>query len=177
MTVGAPHALTRIRMRQDADLPALAQVLIEVHAHGGYPVEGVADPVNWLRIERLLGAWVAESGGKLVGQVGLASPSRGDEAVDLWIELSGSEIDSVAVLGRLFVSPHARGQRLGQRLTDVAMEHARRLGKRAVLDVMAKDVAAIRTYENLGWERLGPIRHSYGEAEIEPAFAYVSPAE
>lgn len=33
-----------VRERQDGDLSVLAAVLERVHAHDGYPVEGVADP-------------------------------------------------------------------------------------------------------------------------------------
>jgi len=46
-----------------------------------------------------------------------------------------------------------------------------------VLDVMAKDAAAIRTYEQLGWTQLSAITHHFGDGGTEPAFAYVSPAD
>jgi GNAT superfamily N-acetyltransferase len=166
-----------IRPRTDADLPALGQVLVEVHKRDGYPVEGVDDPIGWLVSDRLLGAWVAESDGRPVGHVVLSRPSSGDDAVRLWVEKAGADVSEVAVLGRMFVAPQGRGLKLGRHLTEAATAEARRRGLRAVLDVMAKDVAATHIYEALGWQLLGPITHRFGADRTEPAFAYVSPAE
>jgi ribosomal protein S18 acetylase RimI-like enzyme len=166
-----------IRPRADADLPALGRVLAQVHELDGYPVEGVADPVAWLVSDRLLGAWVAEMDGEPVGHVALARSSEGDDAVRLWIERTGADIDSIAVLGRLFVHPTARGYRVGQRLTITATHAAHDLGRRAVLDVMTKDAAAIRTYETLGWQRIGAFTHHYGDGQTEPALAYACPTD
>jgi ribosomal protein S18 acetylase RimI-like enzyme len=166
-----------IRSRTDADLPALGRVLAAVHERDGYPVEGVADPVAWLTSDRLLGAWVAEINGEPIGHVALTRPGGDDDAVRLWIERTGTDVDSIAVLGRLFLGSEVRGQRLGQHLTSTATQAARAHGRRAVLDVMAKDAAAIRIYESLGWQRIGTITHQYGDGQTEPALAYASPAD
>ena len=166
--------ITEIRPRRDSDLPSLARLLVEVHERDGYPVEGVADPEAWLKSDRLLGAWVAERAGTPVGHVVLTRPGTGDDAFRLWAEQSGASADGVAVLGRLFVSSSARGQHLGRRLTTTATQEANRLGRRPVLDVMAKDVAAIRTYEVLGWTCLGQFCHRFAGGRTEPALAYVS---
>lgn len=166
-----------IRPRLASDLPPLAKILMEVHERDGYPVEGVADPLAWLQSDRLIGAWVAEVNGEPVGQVSLLRPGPGDEAVHLWIQQSGASEESMAVLGRLFVSSKGRGQHLGSRLTQTAQRHAQAMGRRAVLDVMAKDQAAIHTYEALGWTKIGSMDHQFGNGMAEPAFAYVSPAE
>jgi hypothetical protein len=37
-----------VRPRADADLPATAAALVEVHHSDGHPVEGVDDPRGWL---------------------------------------------------------------------------------------------------------------------------------
>jgi hypothetical protein len=37
-----------VRPRADADLPATAAALVEVHRSDGHPVEGVDDPRGWL---------------------------------------------------------------------------------------------------------------------------------
>jgi ribosomal protein S18 acetylase RimI-like enzyme len=84
-------------------------------------------------------------------------------------------LDDIAVLGRLFVHPQARGLGIGKRLTAAATVYAQDLGRRVVLDVMQKDVAAIRTYEALGWRCLGSITHDFGDNQTEPALAFVSP--
>jgi len=65
---------------------------------------------------------------------------------------------------------------LGRALTTTATQYANSLQRRAVLDVMAKDKAAIRTYENLGWVHLADLRHAYGHDQYEPALAFISPA-
>jgi ribosomal protein S18 acetylase RimI-like enzyme len=44
-----------------------------------------------------------------------------------------------------------------------------------VLDVMAKDAAAIKLYERLGWTRIGTTDHAAGNGNLVPASCYVSP--
>ena len=163
-----------VRERRDGDLAELGVVLTEVHASDGYPVEGVSDPVAWLHSAALVDAWVAVLRGRLVGHVALTRPGAGDDAAKVWSERSGQAPNQLAVLGRLFVAGSARGQGLGRRLVTTATDRADELGLRAVLDVMVKDVAAIATYEALGWKRLGPITHHFGD-RTEPALAFVSP--
>jgi ribosomal protein S18 acetylase RimI-like enzyme len=80
------------------------------------------------------------------------------------------------VLARLFVLREARGRALGEQLTRTAMEFARHQGLRLVLDVMAKDTAAIRLYERLGWTRTGDTTHRYGDGLRTAAVCHVSPA-
>ena len=173
----APPTTSRIRPRTADDLPALADLLVRVHELDGYPVEGVADPIAWLKSDNELAALTAEKDGQVVGHVMLSYPSLGDAAAEEWARREDEPMDSIAVLGRLFISPDARGDRLGARLTDAATEIARKLGRRAVLDVMTKDKAAIRTYEKLGWERIAEIEHTFGDGQSVPAYAYVSPLE
>ncbi|MGL4178580.1 MAG: GNAT family N-acetyltransferase [Dermatophilaceae bacterium] len=165
-----------IRPRTDADLPALARVLVEVHATDGYPVEGVADPLAWLTLPGAIGAWVAELDGQPVGHVALTEPGPGDEAPRLYAERHGPE--PTAVLGRLFISPASRGQGLAEQLARTAMSAAHDAGRVAVLDVMQKDHAAIRLYKRLGYLRLGLFAHRYGqESDAEAAISMVAPYE
>lgn len=158
-----------IRPRRDDDLPALALVLVEVHAVDGYPVEGVDDPLAWLDLPNAIGAWVAELDGRPVGHVALTGPGPDDEAPHLFAEQYGPA--PTAVLGRLFVSPTARGQGLAERLARTAIDAAAGDGRRPVLDVMQKDRAAIRLYERLGWTSLGTFDHPRGDDRVEPAIA------
>jgi hypothetical protein len=44
-----------------------------------------------------------------------------------------------------------------------------------VLDVLAKDAAAIRLYRRLGWTELGPVVHEFASGAVD-ALCFVSPA-
>ena len=159
-----------IRPRTDDDLPALAQVLVDVHAIDGYPVEGVADPLAWLILEAALGAWTAELDGEPVGHIALTEPGPEDEAPRAYANKLGTG-QRTAVIGRLFVSPSARGRGLAEQLAQTAMSAAVRAARVPVLDVMQKDNAAVRLYRRLGWQPLAAIEHRYGKHSVEPALA------
>ncbi|MFC8565418.1 GNAT family N-acetyltransferase [Streptomyces sp. NPDC057245] len=163
-----------IRSFTDEDLTGAATALVEVHDTDGYPVEGVDDPEAWIKSEGVLAAWIAESGGRVVGHVAVTKP-RGEAAAGFWAEQSSDDVDHIGVLARLFVVQSARKQAVGRRLIEAAMSHARALGLRLVLDVMEKDAAAIRLYERLGWRKIGETIHHFGSGETIPAVCYVSP--
>lgn len=167
----AESEAVHVRPRTDGDLSELGAALVEVHARDGYPVEGVSDPVGWLNAPGFVRSWTAEADGVLVGQVSLARPV-GEDAVRLWQERSEQNAEDVLVLARLFVRPKARGSGTGKALTLAAMEYARQRGLTLVLDVMAKDRAAIRLYEKLGWEPIGTADHTVEGAESVPALCY-----
>lgn len=160
-----------IRERRNDDIPALAPVLVAVHQRDGYPVEGVADPAAWLRLDRLIGALVAELNGQMVGHVAITQPDPADDAARMLHELDGTPLDHIAVVSRLFVDPAARGHQIGKRLMEAAMQLAQKNQRVAVLDVMVKDEAAIRTYERLGWVQIGEFSHMFN-GNSEPAVAY-----
>ncbi|MFZ3558802.1 MULTISPECIES: GNAT family N-acetyltransferase [unclassified Streptomyces] len=163
-----------VRPFDDSDIPDAAKALVEVHETDGYPVEGVEDPKSWLRSADVLAAWVAEGDGRVVGHVSLMRP-HGEDAVSLWREQSGDPESGIAVLARLFVVRAARKHAIGERLTRAAMDYGQRNGLRLVLDVMTKDVAAIRLYERLGWRKIGEAAHQYGNGQTINAVCYVSP--
>lgn len=166
----------KIREKQDSDASALAAALVAVHENDGYPVEGVENPEAWLADGEHLAAWTATDDGRPVGHVAVTRPAPTDAAAQLLVENGGALLDDIAVLGRLFVSPNARGHGLGRRLTETAMEMAQTSGWRLVLEVMIKDRRAIEVYENLGWVSLGDFSHTYNINESEPARAYALPA-
>jgi len=170
-----PHSAVTVRERRDADLHEVAAVLVAVHGSDGYPVEGVADPIAWLTGGPVLRAWVGELGGKIIGHVSISSPQSGDAAARLWSEAPRDCNSSVGVLGRLFVISSARGRAVGELLIRAATTYADEIGVRLVLDVMAKDVSAIRLYERLGWKRIGVTSHAAGQGNVIPAVCYVAP--
>ncbi|WP_406341428.1 GNAT family N-acetyltransferase [Streptomyces sp. NBC_00648] len=163
-----------IRPRRAEDLDGAASALIAVHSSDGYPVEGVVDPHGWLDSPDVIRAWVAEVDGRVVGHVSINRPN-GEEAVALWANQDGVSATQIAVLARLFVLPEARGNDAGGRLMAAATESAQADGQRLVLDVMAKDAAAIRLYERLGWSRIGTTSHAYGDGQSIEAICFVSP--
>ncbi len=169
--------MTKIVVRPiaDADIPGAAAALVEVHATDGYPVEGVENPEAWVRPTGVMGAWVAEKEGKIVGHVAVMQPHE-EGAVSLWREKSGETVERIGVLARLFVVREARQYGTGERLMRAAMDYAQESSLRLVLDVMTKDAAAIRLYERLGWQHIGEVTHHFGAGQQIPAVCYVWPA-
>ncbi|MFF8911940.1 GNAT family N-acetyltransferase [Streptomyces sp. NPDC015032] len=167
-------ASTIVRPFEETDLHGAGAALVEVHATDGYPVEGVDQPDRWLRSTDVLAAWVAATSGKIVGHVALMRP-HGEDAVSLWIDQSGDSEEQVAVLARLFVVREVRKNAVGEKLMKAAMDYARSQDLRLVLEVMAKDTAAIRLYERLGWVKIGEAIHRYGNGQTINAACYVAP--
>ncbi|WP_338693261.1 GNAT family N-acetyltransferase [Streptomyces sp. Q6] len=158
----------RVRARRRDDLAACVDVLALVHAADGYPVNWPADPAGWLTVRGMTGAWVARRDGRIVGHVLLTAPAAGDVAPSL-------VAPDVSTVGRLFVSPAARGRRVGAALLARAAREAVLHGTRAVLDVVTTDTAAIALYERLGWEFLGPGRQEWGPGEWVDVRCYAAP--
>ena len=62
---------------------------------------------------------------------------------------------------RLYVDPQCRGQRLGEKLVDQIIEHAKNAGyKEMVLDTLEPMVPAIRLYQKSGFEVCEPYYHN-----------------
>ncbi|MGW5349524.1 GNAT family N-acetyltransferase [Streptomyces sp. NPDC004031] len=168
----APGVL--VRGRRDSDLAAAAEGLGVVHVTDGYPMEKVGDPVGWLSPPGMVGAWVAELEGRVVGHVAVTRGGTHEVAVRMWVEQSGADPGEVDVLARLFVVPEGRGHAAGAALVAAATADARARGMRLVLDVLSKDAAAIRLYRHLGWTELGSVVHEFASGPVN-ALCFVSP--
>ena len=164
-----------IRNRTDADVPACADLLRQVFAIDGYPVEGVADAEGWMYPEGLLSAWVATKNDEILGHTAVCKPQSGDASAEMLVARSKVQRSEIAVLARLFVGPNARGAGLGQRLAAVALEYASENNLHAVFDVMEKDQAAIRIYDNLGCVLLGRTSHHVPDGRVFSALCYAAP--
>ncbi|MFF1481666.1 GNAT family N-acetyltransferase [Streptomyces sp. NPDC058301] len=150
------------------------RVLADVHQSDGYPVNWPDRPDEWLSSASLLGAWVAELGGRLVGHVSLSGSGEGDLAPDLWSERNGTSRELTAVVSRLFVAPQARGHGIGALLVGQAVEEARRRGLHPVLDVVASDTAAAALYEQLGWERMATVEQRWSPSQLVAIHCYAA---
>lgn len=153
------------------DLDALADVLVQVHAVDGYPVEGVEAPRTWVELNDPIGQWTALLGQRVVGHIAVLHPDAGDGAPHLLAEQSKIALAEIGVVARLFVSPTFRGQAIGRDLLDAAEAGACNSGFHLVLDVMTKDTAAIKLYKSRGWRILGEIEHLGAEGQLHKAFA------
>lgn len=164
-----------IRARLDGDLDSACKLLRDVYKTDGYPVEGTSDAIGWLTPPELLKAWVAEDPSLgIIGHVLVSRPLATTKAVDTWVDRGACQ-DQTAVLGRLFVSSKARGRGVGAALTEEATNWAEGNGLRLVLDVMSKDVAAIKLYLSLGWQWLGCATHGDGRGGVWESVLFVSP--
>ncbi|MHA6617468.1 GNAT family N-acetyltransferase [Pseudonocardia sp. DLS-67] len=134
-----------IRDREPTDVPRCVEALAEVHEADGYPIAWPADPAGWLSPSNLLQGWIAERSDSIVGHVVLA---RGGDAPD------GLQPDGrpLAVVKRLFVTPSARRQGIGEQLLAPGQAWAVRSGLSLILDVAELGSgAAIALYERAGW--------------------------
>lgn len=164
-----------IRPRTSEDLPAAAKILVDVHREDGYPVEGVSDTRSWLSPPDMIAAWVALLDNMLVAHVLLLSPlSSHVDPVRTWIS-QGQALEDVVVLARLFVHENARGRGIAKMLVQTATDWATREERRVLLDVMKKDLAAIRLYESFRWERVADVKHNNGQGSDFEALIYISP--
>ncbi|WP_084349494.1 GNAT family N-acetyltransferase [Janibacter limosus] len=164
-----------IRPTTPADLNPLADVLVQVHAVDGYPVEGVDDPRAWVELPDSLGQWTALLGGTPTGHVALTRCTEGDPAVSHYLAQGGSRCAQFAAVSRLFVDKNSRGKSLASRLMDAAESKAREEGLQLILQVMAKDRQAVRMYESRGWRFLGKFDHATPDGGRFPALAYCLP--
>lgn len=157
-----------IRSRTDADLPAVADLLLATHHSDRYPVVPPPDLVAWGAAQNVIHGWVAvvpsESGatappgggpGDVVGHVVLTSVPDADAATAQWVDATGLSANELAAVRRLVVAHRVHGTGTGRALLDIAVGAAHSLGRRPVLDMADNLVAAGVLYAGAGFERIG----------------------
>ena len=128
-----------IRLRTDADLPALLDALAATHEVDKYPVLPTHVTSEWLLDGDDGMAWVAEHGGEVVGHVAVAEADEDPEALSVH---------------RLFVRPSARGQGVASTLLTTVGMYARALRQDLFLEVVSHNTEAMRLYESRAWRRV-----------------------
>jgi GNAT superfamily N-acetyltransferase len=165
-----------IRPRQDQDLDACVRILAAVHALDGYPVIWLDDPAAWLTPRDLLGAWVIEWEGVIVGHVALHHAVR-DPGRPVWSVAAGLPVEQMAVVTRLFVEPGARSRGLGMALFEAAWRFSEELGLSPALEVVESDKAAIALYEKAGWVRVWTRVWALPAGESRLVHYYIAPQD
>ncbi|MGW5736523.1 MULTISPECIES: GNAT family N-acetyltransferase [Streptomyces] len=170
-----PEAPVTVRPRLDPDLPACVEALRQVHLTDGYPTNWPARPADWLAGGGLLGAWVAALGGRVAGHVALCRSTPDDVAPGVWSGRTGTDVDEIAVVSRLFVAPEARGRGIGALLLARVVAEAGELGLFPVLDVVASDTSATALYERTGWRFLGTGLQHWSPEQTVTVRCYAAP--
>ena len=129
-----------IRLRTEADVPALLAALKATHEVDRYPVLPNHVSQQWLLEGDDGVAWVADLDGDVVGHVAVADDDRNRAALSVH---------------RLFVAPKARGFGLASALLTTVETYAEVLGDDLYLEVVAHNTDAISLYERRGWQRYG----------------------
>ena len=128
-----------IRVRTDADLPALLDALSATHRADQYPVLPTHVTSEWLLDGDDGMAWVAEHDGQVVGHVAVAEADEDPNALSVH---------------RLFVRPGARGQGVASTLLTTVETYSKVLAQDLFLEVVSHNTEAMRLYESRGWRRV-----------------------
>lgn len=162
-----------IRVRTPADLPGCVAVLADTHRRDTYPYRWPDDPTGWLTPTGLLGAWVAELAGVIVGHVALIR-SRG-QTTTAWTEYTGRPGGDTAEVSRLCVASTARGRSVGRLLLTAAQTGAAELGRHPILGVLDSSPSAISMYDKAGWLRLSTVDFHHSDGTVAIMYCYAAP--
>jgi GNAT superfamily N-acetyltransferase len=161
-----------IRSRVATDLPRCVEALAEVHQADRYPSVWPENPAKWLSPSNLLEGWIAERSHAIVGHVVLIAGGDAPDGVP-------SNGQSLATVKRLFVTPPARRQGIGERLLAHVQAWAARSDLSLILDVVEPGGrAAIALYERAGWRQTASATTDWTTPEGHPlTIRYFRPPE
>lgn len=162
-----------IRPRRPDDLAACVAIIAETHRTSRYPVNWPADPEGWLTPRDLLGAWVAELAGVVVGHIALMDAT--EAPAKAWAVSTGQSVGEAAEITRLCVAGAARRRSAGRRLLDTAAAAAQEQDRHAVLGVFDQDSSAIALYDRAGWRRLSSVDYEMSRGRKVLMHCYAAP--
>jgi GNAT superfamily N-acetyltransferase len=160
-----------IRPREISDVPALIDILTDVYNLTKYPVDGPRSFPSRFTSPNALHSLVALHDGKLAGHAEIQDASKHPPA----ITESLVPLSSYAAFVSLFVDPKIQGKGIGAKLVEESVAWGRANGKRLVLIVLDKDVAATRMYEKLGWVKGTEYPYETKEGEKYGATMFFAP--
>ena len=108
-----------VRVRESGDVEGCVALTRVVHDFDRYPRVLPANVGDFIASPRLIAAWVAQRGGRIVGHVALHRGSSRAVA-SMVSEAVSVEPDRIGVVSRLMVSPSARRSGVGRRLLGTA---------------------------------------------------------
>lgn len=149
-----------IRDRRAGDLPGLVDILRRVQKEHDYPVVWPSEPIRWLLGDANLGAWVLESSGTLIGQIGAADHGDGTG----WIE-------------RLFVDPTVGRRGAGRALLRHATARILAADLRPRLEVADNGAAAQQLYRSENWQQISQEPVDWGGDLIADVLIFEYPGQ
>lgn len=165
-----------IRRRQDADLPALVDILTLQQAQTHYPVRWPwdGDLADFVRRPSELEAWVAEVDGVVAGHVAVQTVDD-DELGRLGSVAHERPVDRLRCIGVLFADRRLPRRGIGSALLARATQQALLDGGAPVLDVVAGHREPVQLYRSRGWREVGRFRPDWLPDGDEPVLVMILP--
>lgn len=166
-----------IRPRQDADLPALLEILARQQEQTQYPFSWPppGDPADFVRRPTELAAWVAEVDGHVAGHVAVHRVRPEDPLAALGAAAHGVPVRRLRAVEVLFVDRGLGGRGIGSALLATATGHALADGGAPVLDVVCEHEGPVGLYRRRGWQVAGRFRPDWLPEDLEPVLVMVLP--
>ena len=146
-----PAAL--VRPRRSRDVGACARLLGVVYCADHYPDRLPGSAHAWL-VHDVLGAWVAEHHGQVLGHVATVRVGTDPLSAGRWREITGLAPADLLGVSRFFVRRSERGRGLGTALLAAAAADVRAGGLVPVLETVSESRTAIPTLRDAGWQLL-----------------------
>lgn len=164
----------QIRRRRSRDLGPCARLLHVVFYQDHYPARWPDAPRHWLAGDAVIGAWVAEELGEILGHVAISGLEEDPRSEMRWREVTGHETAQLARVSRFFVRPRVRGQGIGTALLDVASAAIAERGLMPVLEAPSPEPGRFGLLESRGW-RVAAMDPLDADGERMQLYRYVSP--
>jgi GNAT superfamily N-acetyltransferase len=149
--VVGPVGVTRIRRRRSRDLTSCARLFRRAFFEGQFPGVRPDAVRTWLDGDDVVGAWVAEREGEVVGHVAISRIGLDPVSALRWRETTGHEPAELEAVSRLCVRPSFRSQGIGAALVAAAVDDVRGRGLVPVLEVATTTPTAPTYARGHGW--------------------------